>query len=301
MQGCPRPGQPKPRGSLGYRASPRGAASLWEQALVRPLAPRPLPLLPACPAPSDAGNVTANNLDFNQEITHPLPAPLLGSPRRKPRPEHPGPAGGRTTPPPPPSNIPGRCRPPPPPHPLRPGQALACMQPWTRCTPLAGGTHTSAWVPWPPSHGLLRSPWDTGGPPLPRLTQPEGQGRRLPATPFPGVSHSPEHATAQGHTGLKGRCAGRTLGDVRCHGPPVGDPLPWAHDGFLPDSPTEPRPLAAGGRGSSGTGGVCRRPVQPASRGKGSHGGCPGWGSPWPCPAPRGCQCTADPGRPHQA
>lgn len=45
---------------------------------------------PLSRTPSDAGYVTANNLDFNQEITHPLPLPHLWvCQRQKPRQENP--------------------------------------------------------------------------------------------------------------------------------------------------------------------------------------------------------------------
>lgn len=136
--------------------APEGQPAFGDRPFSARSPPRPLPPFPACLAPSDASNVTANNLDFNQEITHPLPAPLMGLPRRKPRPEHPGPAGGGTSPIPcplwspglppptahPPSNTPGRRRLPPAPQDLcKPLQACSLgpgLRPWP------SGIHTLA-------------------------------------------------------------------------------------------------------------------------------------------------------------
>lgn len=81
------PGSQHPRSSPPLRTGPLR--------LPGPHGPSPTTLFPAHPAPSDASHVTADNLDLNQEITPPLPAPLMGSARRTPRPEPRGSAGGR--------------------------------------------------------------------------------------------------------------------------------------------------------------------------------------------------------------
>ena len=93
--GCedaPWPDQANAEGAWGTgNQRPRGSQPLGTGPSLPARPPRTLPptLFPARPVPSDASNVTADNLDFNQEITHPLPAPLTGSGRRKPRPEPP--------------------------------------------------------------------------------------------------------------------------------------------------------------------------------------------------------------------
>lgn len=66
--------EPVHRGSLGCGQLASGGGPPDPLA---PTAPSPTALFPAHPVPSDASDVTANNLDFNQEITPPLPAPIM--------------------------------------------------------------------------------------------------------------------------------------------------------------------------------------------------------------------------------
>lgn len=58
--------------------------------LARPHSPSPTTLFPACPSPNDASDVTANNLDFNQEVTPPTPCPTYGLTKEKTQTSIPG-------------------------------------------------------------------------------------------------------------------------------------------------------------------------------------------------------------------
>lgn len=71
---------------------PRGSQPLGTgpSLLARPHSPSPTTLFPACPSPNDASDVTANNLDFNQEVTPPTPCPTYGLTKEKTQTSIPG-------------------------------------------------------------------------------------------------------------------------------------------------------------------------------------------------------------------
>lgn len=220
LLGCP-PTWPSQCAEGARRAGRQPLRAGPSLCLLAPTAPSPTTLFPAHPGPSDGSDVTANNLDFNQEITHPPPCPTYGLTEEKTQNVAPR-AGPKPCPPVPTvlSNFPSSLQ-----HPQEKG--VRGTDRWvTPCRHTALG---QACAP-----GILSESWGGRGGGLVRKLG-HGQGRGAApgssaSNPYPGVpmatvplapwktqgqiGHCPGEERAPDSSGWTGRCTQMGYGIV---------------------------------------------------------------------------------------